>query len=398
MFRFFRRIGSSPSRPLSERRRGAMTVLIAAMLTIFVVGLCFSVDIAYMQLTRTQLQVATDAAAKAAVVNLAQGGTSTAAKNAAVAAAALNKVDGKGLTINSSNVTLGSLTPGVGGAWTFSAGTTPYMAAQVGVNMTPGSTSGAVNMFFAPILGTNTFSPQNTSTAGFVQNVVCLVLDRSGSMCWDLSGTDWSYPPGVPAFPHAYVIPPNSPQSRWSTLGSAVSLYLNVLSQSANPPPVGLVTWASDISAGSLSGYHYPSFNATTTNAAIAYNNNSTITNAISNLGSNIMVGGTDMQSGMQAGATLLQNYTPNLPCNRVMILMTDGQWNVGSDPAAYASTLAAANIKVHTVGLLIGSMQATLQQISTTTGGLNFMATDSASLNAAFTALAKDLAVILTQ
>src|SRR5438309_1964667 len=118
MFKLFRRSDSSSPRPLSERRRGAMTVLIAAMLTIFVVVLCFSVDVAYMQLTRTQLQVATDAAAKAAVVKLAQGGDSASAKNSAVAMAALNKVDGRGLTISASNITLGSLAAGQGGAWT----------------------------------------------------------------------------------------------------------------------------------------------------------------------------------------------------------------------------------------------------------------------------------------
>ena len=50
---------------LRRQRRGAMIVMIAIMLVAFLVTLALSIDIAYMQLTRTELRTATDAAARA---------------------------------------------------------------------------------------------------------------------------------------------------------------------------------------------------------------------------------------------------------------------------------------------------------------------------------------------
>ena len=50
----------------TSKRRGAMVVLIAMMLVILLMTVTFSVDVAYMQLSRTELRVATDAAARAA--------------------------------------------------------------------------------------------------------------------------------------------------------------------------------------------------------------------------------------------------------------------------------------------------------------------------------------------
>ncbi|MCI0643201.1 MAG: pilus assembly protein TadG-related protein, partial [Gemmataceae bacterium] len=57
-------------RPAANRRQGAMLVLVAVTLIIFIVALVFSIDIAYMQLTRSQLRAATDAAAKSAAITL----------------------------------------------------------------------------------------------------------------------------------------------------------------------------------------------------------------------------------------------------------------------------------------------------------------------------------------
>ena len=51
-----------------------MLVLVAVGLVILFAAAAFSVDLAYMFLVREQLHAATDAAAKAAVVVLAQGG------------------------------------------------------------------------------------------------------------------------------------------------------------------------------------------------------------------------------------------------------------------------------------------------------------------------------------
>src|SRR5688572_29202700 len=58
------------SRRKATRRSGAMMVLIAICLPLFVIAAAFAVDVAYMQLTRTELRTATDSAARAGAKTL----------------------------------------------------------------------------------------------------------------------------------------------------------------------------------------------------------------------------------------------------------------------------------------------------------------------------------------
>jgi len=111
-----------------------------------------------------------------------------------------------------------------------------------------------------------------------------------------------------------------------------------------------------------------------------------------------MMQGATNMSAGMVAARDLLTNYTPNLPVNRVMILVTDGEWNQGTDPVATAATLAANNIKCHTIGLLTGGSADVLRSIADATGGKCFMVNDQAGLDAAFREIASQLPIVLTQ
>ena len=71
-----------------------MLVLVTITLVILFAAAAFSVDMAYMFLAREQLHVATDAAAKAAVVGLSQGSSQTTATNTAISYAAANTVCG----------------------------------------------------------------------------------------------------------------------------------------------------------------------------------------------------------------------------------------------------------------------------------------------------------------
>ncbi len=380
-----------------ERRRGAVVVLCALLLTVVMIGIAFSVDIAYMQLARTELQAANDAAAKAAAVALAQGKNSNQTKQAAIDAAARNTVAGRSLKINTNNISLGGLKTNTGGSWQFVEGQTPLMAAKIDVNMTTGSPSGSIPLFFAPLLGTNDYAPKNTAIAGFVQNAIVLCLDRSHSMCFDMSGVDWVYPPTATAWPLAYVAPPVT-GSRWLSLTSSVSTFLDVLDQYNHAPPVGMVTWGSDVSASTWYGVKIPKFNAVDIDVKIATSTEAKIKASLNTRGLKMIQGSTNMSAGMVSARDLLANYTPTLPVNRVMILVTDGEWNQGTDPVTTAATLAAKNIKCHTIGLLTNDPGNVLQQISTITGGKSYQVMDQAGLEAAFREIASELPIVLTQ
>ena len=134
-------------------RRGAAHVLIAAMLLCFLITAAMSVDFAYMQLVRTELRTATDAAAKAGAEALARTQDANAAKAAAVTYANLNKVGGRTFQISTNDVTLGRVTGQTDGTWTFAANITPYNSVRVNSKIGNGGTTAAYPTFFGGALG-----------------------------------------------------------------------------------------------------------------------------------------------------------------------------------------------------------------------------------------------------
>ena len=376
-------------------RRGAILVLAAVGMIILIVAAAFSVDIAYMQLTREELHIATDAAAKAAVSKLSLGGSEAQARAAAVSCAAANTVGGRPLTISTADVTLGKVTYAQSGHWAFAENQTPITAAKVDVTMSSDTVSGPVGLFFGRALGTPYFNPASTSTAAFVRNKVCLCLDRSHSMCFDLSGVDWRYPSGIPAYPNGCKYPPHAANSRWAKLESAIDIFLDVVAAVPVETRVGLVTWASRVDVGDY--YKKSPASPATTLDSTFTTNFSAIRTPIDNKGDAVMLGGTDMSSGMTVAINLFASTDDGLPWNKVIILFSDGQWNVGADPLTTAQTARANNIVVHTVGLL-NNGDSTMQDIAAVTGGRYFYAPDADALDEAFTEIARMLPVILTQ
>jgi Ca-activated chloride channel family protein len=376
-------------------RRGAMFVMVAVTLVILFAAAAFSVDVAYMFLAREQLHVATDAAAKAAVVALSQGGSAAQATQKAIDYASYNKVGGQPLTITDNDVKLGRVAYATGGSWAFSLGGTPLTAAKVTAPAT-------VSLFFGRIFGTNTFSPTDMSTAAFVRNKWCFVFDRSGSMCFDFTGTDWSFPAGSwghggywgpptanrrppPDWSpsnHPYNYPPQSANSRWASLNNGANIFLSAAAAAPVENRIAMVTFESSSSTDTSSPYFLTSY--------------SPITNKLNYYGSHQMNGGTNIYSGLQRAINLFASTDDGTPWNKVIILFSDGEWNEGSDPLNLISQANNAGITIHTVGLLTNN--TTMQQLAIQTGGKHFYVTTGDDLESAFRALAQTIPVILTE
>jgi len=418
-----------------HNRKGALVVMVAVTLVILLVAAAFSVDVAYMDCVRQELKIASDSAAKAAVTALSKGGTKNDAINSAIAYAAKNNVGGAPLKIDSSNVTLGGVGYANNARWTFSKDATPVTAATVTVNMDSGTTAGAVNLFFGRLLGSPTFSPTSTSTAAFVRNKVCLCIDRSRSMTFDLSGNSevWptsslGYPHGVPSsaksvkigsktYDYRWLYPPCN-NSRWSFLQIGVNAYLDELEKAPTQTPVSLITWASSSNNSSSkdvnNNYHtYTGATLNTSSSLTSYaasmldstfvTSYSAMRSVIADKGSKSMLGGTDTNSGLQQAINHFAATEDGVPSNKIIILFSDGMWNVGSNPVTNAAINAKnANIVVHTVGFMLNASDASygnqaMADIAAATGGKFYAATDGASLKAAFEDLARNLPVILT-
>ena len=404
---------SGRCRPGRRSRRGAMVVFVTVALVLLFVAAIFSVDMAYMFMVREQLHVATDAAAKAAVVVLAQGGGTLTASDTAVTYAGRNRVGGSGLTLTSNNVTFGRVLYNASGSWTFSSGGTPLIAAQV---------SGSVSapLFFAPVLGSNTFTTRTTSTAAFVRNKWCLVLDRSGSMCFDMSGNDWyfpnptSNPPGsksyylnsnYPAYPWPVRPAPNPPwprtyppdptYSRYGNLYAGANAFLTALAASPGGTAsneVGMVTFGSSASTDCSFTSDYSGI---TTKLGYYLNNDIWV--------SGIANAGTNLSDGLTKALTMFTNDADKTIWNKIIIVFSDGQWNDGTDPInsgspTLVSQISSANITIFTVGLLQQSNNTTMQDLATKTGGQFYYVTTANDLLSTFQKLAQTIPVILTQ
>src|SRR6476469_2755145 len=90
-----------------DSRRGAMMVLIAVCLPLCIIMAAFAVDVAWMQLVRTELRTSTDAAARAGAKQLSLAQDTTSARKMAKAVAKRNLVAGDPLLLADSDIQFG---------------------------------------------------------------------------------------------------------------------------------------------------------------------------------------------------------------------------------------------------------------------------------------------------
>src|SRR5689334_8532080 len=88
-----------------DDRRGAITVLAAVLMVVMLGFVAFGVDVGYMLLVKTQLQVAADSAAMAAAANMA--GTQSQMNAAAQLYAGYHQAGGKQVTLQTSDIQYG---------------------------------------------------------------------------------------------------------------------------------------------------------------------------------------------------------------------------------------------------------------------------------------------------
>ena len=105
-----------------SNRSGAMLVMVAFVLIIFLVIAAFCVDIAYMHMVRAEMRTAVDAASKAGSEALAREQDEGLAIAAALEFSERNVVAGNGLTLNRDDVQIGTATLGNSGRFDFETG------------------------------------------------------------------------------------------------------------------------------------------------------------------------------------------------------------------------------------------------------------------------------------
>lgn len=336
--------------PGRRQRRGAMLVLIAIMLIGFMIAVAFSVDIAQMHLSRTELRAATDAASKAAAQEL----SSTLDINAAIARgqaiAALNTVNGDPLLLEPTDFSFGRSTELSSGKFQFAAGGTPSNSVAVNGRRTFGSPSGPVPLFFGNIFGVQFFEPTSTATATYIERDVVLVVDRSGSMAGQ----------------------------KFAELVNAIGTFTATLNSTPVDEQVGLA-----------------SYNDRATEDVDLTPNLATIDSAMAAL----PVGGfTSISRGMQAGRNIIDRSSRAEFVERTMIVMTDGLHNRGPEPRTIAIPLAASGVNIHTITFGNDADIPRMQEIATIGNGRHFHAVNGAQLEQIYREIALTLSTMMTK
>jgi hypothetical protein len=364
-----------------RRRQGICLALIALLLPIVILLCAFSVNVAQMQLARTELQAATDASARAAGRIFAEHQDATMALAVANQIGEQNLVSGKPLEFVPEDIELGVSTRcDISSPYLFTPANSGHNALRLNGRRTAGSPSGPVDYLF-PLFTQSSFETSIQSVSTQVELDIAIVLDRSGSMAY-ADREPAVYPP-VPAAanPDWFFGDPAPEDARWFDAVNATSAFLNALDASPQSEHVSLVTYADSASIDV----------ALTSNYSEVMAGLDVFTQALEG-------GGTNIASGIYQGSSSLANAAARPFASRVIVIMTDGNYNLGSNPKYAARTVAGSGTMVFTVTFSEEAGQWAMMETAREGGGKHFHATSGADLVAVFEEIAHSLPTLITQ
>lgn len=378
------------SRRKSPQRTGAMMPVVAMTLPIVILLIGYSMNIAYMELARTQLRLTCDSAAKAALVNFGATQSQTTAVSFARSVSANNKVGGQVVSIPTGNFKFGNSVKQSGGTYTFTAGATPINSIQV-------TGSATVALPVGSMISTGTFTCSKMSFATRVSHDIVLVLDRSASMAFDLSGNEFVYPPDRTLYSplQSYFTPPSTTASRWSALTSAVNSFISILQARNLDVHVALVTYAENYTLGNYSATE-ASLDTTLTS------NYPSIVTAMNAWGATPLLGDTNISAGLALAQAELTGSRARSTANRTIILMTDGVATTGNTNIAglTSSYRTGSSVMTHVITFggeaATGTVNTSMTSAAANGNGMFFNAASAAQLQSAFQTIADSLPAVL--
>lgn len=337
-------------------RQAAMLPMIALTLVVLIIGVVFSVDVAFMHMVRAELRTASDASARAGAETLARTQDRGQAIQSAIDVAALNSVAGQGLELRPDQVIVGSVSAGADGKLEFVPNVEPLTSVRVVGDRGGDSNQGTVSLLFGPLLGRTDFQPLQVATASSSVRDIALILDISGSMNTRESGL-----------------------SRIEALKDAVGVFIDEIKLSSPNSTVSLTTYST---------------NAQRVTPLTANLDSIKVDTDSFNAG-----GFTNIFEALRFGSdSLIQDPLRRDFADKTIVLMTDGNFNVGGTPIPSARVAAGRGHSIHTVTFSSGANQGIMKRVATIGGGLHLHADDGGDLAAAFKEIARALSVTLVE
>ncbi|MEM9410176.1 MAG: vWA domain-containing protein [Planctomycetota bacterium] len=398
------------TRPI-ENRKGASIILIIFMFIVMMIFAFFSLNIANIQRNLVASQIASDLASRWGVDELSRS-TDTERIEEQVRDLAhrnwtLTDNQAGWLQANIENidvqVELGTAvieSDGIG----FRTGpdVNPLNAVRVSAEQT------------IPVVGFKSremseLSLSRDATVIALERDICLVVDRSGSMNFDLDTATWMYDTSRHSYNALSMSNsryyrrfsyqwwwywPHPTQSRWSTLVPAMYGLAEELEDTKQNELFAIASYSSAGTTGffdhSLRSRNYQ-YEVSSVEAEMT----SDYENAVSAIDNKykwqqIIAGGTDIAAGITEGIGLLtgENSRPN--AYKTMIVMTDGEFTPNTrNPWDAASDAADEGIEVYTVTFSAQADQFSMERTAADGNGQHFHAPDGDALEEIFRVIA---------
>lgn len=359
----------------SCRRDASTLALLTVILPVVLTVAAYAINVVYMELARTQLQINTDVATRAAGRVLARTADKAQALAAAERIMQLNSFGQTKLSLGANNICFG--------ASTRTSELSRYeFVPDDNANAVRFETNGRVKvpMLFPTPGITVDFRPIKQAISTQTEIDMVLVLDRSGSMAFSSYEVAGNYLPA--AAPSGWTFgAPVPPASRWLDAVGSAELFLRYLDDTVHEEQVGMVTYSDLAFADCQMNGDYSSIRA-----------------ALDRYSQQFVGGATNISDAILAGAKVLSQKNSARPwATRVMIVLTDGIWTAGVDPAITAQLAAGQQINIYTITYANEADQVKMQQVASIGGGKHFHATNGTELTEAFRSIAERLPTLLT-
>ncbi len=426
-----------------SKRRGAVIALFAILLPVVLLLCGVAINIAYMQLTHTEMQVAVDAAARAGGRAFSEFQDVDAAKQMAFDTAPLNEVAGAPLQIDQSDgggdIEFGLSQRGNNGfgRYTFTKKDTSAVrnqtekatAIRINAKRDNNNPAGPVDLFFAglPLMSGarafTEFEPAAVAISSQVDRDISLILDRSGSMAESVidfdgqmqdlrdahASTQWVYDwrrgrwvqqttwdsPTAEAEYNSLQAQENvywdqyydwyygwgdAPDaSRWKALEVAVDEFLNILDTTDQEELVSLASFS--------------------TNSTLDLQLEEDYDNIRDWIEDTSPGGATAIGKGLNSGLPSLFSSFGRPYAAKTIVVLTDGINNQNPEPVGVTQSIVGShNVTVHAVTFSHEADTNTMGQVASAGGGKHYHAEDTDELTDIFREIANNLPTIITE
>ena len=414
-------------------RKAAIAPLFAFLLPALLALCALAINVSQLQLTSTELKIATDVAAHAGGRAMSLEQNTQAAWDAVTFAASLNDVAGNPLVVpeNEDHIQFGRSTRTQGGHGRYDFNLVSRADVDNGTELANSvSVVGEVNLplFLRGLPGITNVDTSRRSTATQVDRDIALVLDRSGSMLifkddnamfnaivtlfqngqitlsegqaavrslynrrysdnvinqlytlgneFGEYADDWMEKRSYSQFNST-----GAPRhSRWALMLEGVDAFVEVLEATDQDEKVSLTT-----------------FQASATFDVPLTNSYDEIHDTIESISP---FGGTAIGTGMETGLPpIISGANARTFAAKTIVVLTDGDNNNGRDPADVVRDIRIANnVTIHTVTFTSGANQAPMMEVARLGGGRHYHAENGDLLIDTFAEIANNLPTVLTQ